>query len=303
MSKIIFGSGIVGLLAKEILGDDWKIIPFSRSRFFSFSPALDDNYIIRDEKIDDFMIDHLKAAPKHFYKISYSIGGQLESYSAPFCETWLNKIFGPDAPPQAAPYMKSRTTFFIYDIRINELYEALQNKYQKELEANADLAVDEIGDHHFTSHGTRHDFDVAINTIPFGRIIKLCGLNMTLETKQVWYYHIATPDLDFEGANQVLVVDPEFVFYKVNNVAPNRYIFHCLQDVPVPGPYFMQFMARFDLLDGTTIAEVIPVGTKPSPKQLRQLGVLCVGAHAEHDWCADVGSNIISLLRIKSRFG
>jgi len=47
--NIILGSGIIGLLAKLILGQDWKIIPFYRSRYFSFNPALDDNFIIRDE--------------------------------------------------------------------------------------------------------------------------------------------------------------------------------------------------------------------------------------------------------------
>lgn len=302
MSKIIFGSGIVGLLAKEILGSDWTIVPFSRSRFFSFSPALDDNYIVRDDKIDDFM-GHLGANPNYMYKVSYSVIGQLESHSPPLCDAWLGKIFGSNAPPQAAIYMRSRTSFFVYDLRINKLYEALQNKYKRELEQNAKLIITKIGDHFFEADGKRHDFDAAVSTIPINNLSKLCELNIGLETKQVWYYHIKTPDLDFEGANQVLVIDPEFVFYKVNNVAPNRYIFYCLQDMPIPGPYFMQFMNRLDILDGTTIEGVIPVGPKPNVKHLRRLGILCVGAHAEHDWCADVGSNIMTLLRIKNRFG
>jgi len=302
MNKVIFGSGIIGLLAKEILGNNWTIIPFSRSRFFSFSPSLDDNYIVHDEKIADFM-DHLNAKPNHMYKVSYSVLGQLETHNPQLCSAWLGKIFGDNAPPHAAAYMRSRTGYFVYDLRINKLYEALQNKCKAELEQNAKISITKIGDHYYEADGQRFDFEAAISTIPLNTLSKLCGANTQLETKQVWYYHIKTPDLDFEGANQVLVVDPEFVFYKVNNVAPGRYIFHCLQDVPIPGPYFMQFISRFDILDGTTIEDVIPVGPKPDVKYLEKLGIHCVGAHAEHDWCADVGSNIMTLLRIKSQLG
>lgn len=303
MNKVILGSGVVSLLAKEILGNDWTIIPFSRSRFFSFSPPLDDNYIVHDEKIADFM-GHLGAAPAHhMYKVSYSILGQLETYSPPLCNAWLGKIFGPNPPPQAVAYMQSRTGYFVYDLHINKLYEALQNKHKAELEQNAKIAITKIGDHYYEANGQRFDFDAAINTIPINKLHELCGINTRLDTKQVWYFHIRSKDLDFEGANQVLVVDPEFAFYKVNNVAPKRYIFQCLQDIPIPGPYFMQFMSKFDILDGTTIEDVLPVGPKPSTTHLEKLGITCVGAHAEHDWCADVGSNIMTLLRTKSQVG
>jgi hypothetical protein len=248
-------------------------------------------------------MDHLGTTPNYMYKMSYSVLGQLETHSQPLCDAWLGKIFGSNVPPQAPPYMKSRTGFFVYNLHINKLYETLQNKYDAELEQNSKATVTNIGDHFYEAGGKRFDFDAAISTIPINKLNELCSANAQLETKQVWYYHIKTPDLDFEGANQVLTVDPEFIFYKVNNVAKNRYIFHCLQDIPVPGPYFMQFMNRFDILDGTTIEDVIPVGPKPNIKHINRLGISCVGAHAEHDWCADVGSNIMTLLRIKSQLG
>jgi len=302
MNKVILGSGIVGLLAREILGNDWTIIPFSRSRFFSYSPPLDDNYIVHDEKISDFMA-HLGAVPNYMYKISYSVMSQLETHSDPLCDAWLGKVFGPSSPPHASVYMRSRTGFFVYNQRINKIYEILQNRYKDELKQNANIKITTIGDHYYEANGKKFDFNAAISTIPFNNLNDLCNINKQLETKQVWYYHIKTPDLDFEGANQVLVIDPNFAFYKVNNVAPMRYIFHCLQDIPIPGPYFMQFMNKLDIIDGTTIEDVIPVGAKPNVKYLRKLGVICVGAHAEHDWCADVGSNIMTLLRIKSRLG
>jgi len=300
MSKVIFGSGIVGLLAKEILGSGWVVVTFSRSRFFSYAPPLDDNYIVRDEKIDDFMM-HLGANPNYMYRIAYSVMGQLEPHNRILGDVWLGKVFGTDPPPHAAIYMQSRTGFFVYDLHINKIYEALQNKYGKELKENAEPTVTKIGDHYYEAGGKKYDFDTAISTIPINKLMELCGISARLETKQVWYYHIKTPDLNFEGANQVLVTDPEYAFYKVNNIAPNRYMFYCLQDIPIPGQYFMQFMNRLDLLDGTTIEGVIPIGSKPTVNTINNLGITCVGAHAEHDWCADVGSNIMRLLRIKNR--
>ena len=300
MSKVIFGSGIIGLLAREILGNNWIIVPFSRSRFFSFSPALDDNYIVHDPKISDFM-GYLNARPDYMYKVSYSVLGQLESYNQQICNAWLGKIFGSNAPPHASAYMKSRTGYFVYGIQVNKLYEALQNKYKVELEQNTKATVTKIGDHYYEMGDKRFDFEAAVSTIPINKLNELCGISIQLEAKQVWYYHIKTPDLDFEGANQVLDIEPNHVFYKVNNVAPRHYLFHCLQDIPIPGPYFMQFMPRFDIIDGTTIGEVIPVGPKPDTQYLKRLGVQCVGAHAEHDWCADIGSNIMTLLRLKSQ--
>jgi hypothetical protein len=43
--NVILGSGIIGLLTKKILGDDWILIPFKKSRYFYFDIPYADNYI------------------------------------------------------------------------------------------------------------------------------------------------------------------------------------------------------------------------------------------------------------------
>ena len=43
----ILGSGIVGLTARHILGADWQVVPFYKSRFFSSNPPLDDNFLFK----------------------------------------------------------------------------------------------------------------------------------------------------------------------------------------------------------------------------------------------------------------
>ena len=122
-----------------------------------------------------------------------------------------------------------------------------------------------------------------------------------LQARTVHYLHIETDDLDFEGINQVLVADNMFSFYKVTNVAPGRYLIYCHEEIPNPGIYFMSIIQKFDILDGTSIEGAIPIGTIPKLDAIEQFGIFCTGSSAQWDWCADVGSNILRLLRYSQR--
>ena len=214
---------------------------------------------------------------------------------------WLNKVFGEQVPSQAFACIKSRGDHFIYDIRVNQLYQHLQQKYNQSLIDNSKKGVvSEIGNHYLIWGGQRIDFDHMISTIQLAKLFILTKLpRIKLPTAQVWYYHVETSSLNFEGANQALVVDDNIDFFKVSNIAANRYLFYFSRDIPVPGPYFMQFMQQFDLIDGTTIAEAIPMGARPDLAALDKLGIECIGAMAEHDYFMDLGSCLVKLLRRK----
>jgi len=305
MNNIIFGSGIVGLLARIILGDSWTVIPFYKSRFFSFNPALDDNFIIADDKIDPFIKDFVPdIVPKKFiYSRAWSINGQLvKEWDEALCQAWLFKIFGVNIPPQAEPYMKTRMNLNVYDIRINQWYMNLQQLYLEELKAEAQKGkVTEVGDHYFIRDNVRHDFDNAVNTIPLNVMLELMGKTLDLPSKNVYYFHIETDSLDFEGMNQAMVVDNIFSFYKVTNVSPRRYLIYANEDIPNPGAYFMPIINNLEILDGTTLEGVIPIGPMPKLNTLEKDGVFSVGSYAQWDWCSDVGSNILRLLNYASR--
>jgi hypothetical protein len=297
---VILGSGIVGLLAKEILGDQWSIVPFSRSRFYSFRPALADNFIIRDERIDD-LIAHFGGKISFIYKTFYSLGGSLLPPNDMIINAWLNKVFGTDVPSQALPCIKSRGDHFIYNIRVNQLYNQLQHKHSQNLITDSKKGnISEIGEHYLIWGGQKIEFDHMISTIQLSKLFELTKLpHYKLPTAQVWYYHVETNNLNFEGANQTLVVDDNIDFFKVSNIAENRYLFYFSRDIPIPGPYFMQFIQQFDLIDGTTISEAIPKGQKPDLTLLNKLGIECIGAMAEHDYFMDLGSCLVKLLRLK----
>ncbi len=307
MRGVVLGSGITGMLAKELMGE-CTIIPFGKSRFFSFTPALDDNFIIRDEKIDDF-ITALGGKPNYLYKTSYSLAGHLFDNTEEIKTAWLAKVFGDNEPAHANIYMRSRGAFFVYDLKVNELYSRLQSKHMPELTQEAKKGRDiTIGDHFIRRGNETIEFDWLISTIPLPILMKSISLSspeinnlkrLPYRYRQQWYLHVETDSLDFEGANQALVVDGSIIFHKVANIAPHRYLFYLLDDVLRPGEYLMQFMPRFDILDGTTITEAIPLGNKPETTCLEKCGIFPVGSYAEWDWCADVGSNIMKLMRVK----
>lgn len=301
--NVIFGSGIVGLLARVILGDSWTVVPFYRSRFFSFNPALDDNFIICDDALDPFIQDLMGPTQRFVYNRAWSVQGELyKKWDAGLCRDWCAKIFGTQVPPQTEPYMMERMNLFVYDIRVNQLYDRLQQTYIEELKAEASKGqVTEVGDHYFIRNGVRTDFDNCVSTIPLDSLLTLMGQQPNLQARNVHYLHIQTDHLDFEGMNQALVTDQIFSFYKATNVAPKRFLIYCHEDIPNPGIYFMSFIPKFDILDGTSIENVIPMGPIPKLDAVENRGIFCVGSSAQWDWCADVGSNILRLLRYSQR--
>jgi hypothetical protein len=161
--------------------------------------------------------------------------------------------------------------------------------------------VTEVGDHYFIRGGVRHEFDKAVSTIPLDALCKLMNTDAQLPAKDVHFLHIQTKDLDFEGFNQTFVVDPIFSFYKAVNIAPGRFLIYCHEDIPNPGVYFMSFISKFEILDGTSIERAIPMGPMPNLSAVEAAGITCVGSYAQWDWCADVGSNILRLIRFANR--
>lgn len=295
MTNYILGSGLLALLAKKLLGRDWKIIPYGRSRFYSFNPALDDNYIIRDERLDDF-IGHVGGRPTHLYKISYSYQGGLHQ-SPELCEQWLRRIFGLDLPAHLPPLLRARTVFTVYDIRANVLYENLLNEYMPDIKESLSLGNPvAITPEQIKFSNTTLPYGKIVSTIPFPLLAKLLGKKIELPVKQVWFHHIQTSDLNFEGANQARIVD-DYSFFKCSQLSRDRFLFYSFEDIPTPGPYFAQFMRSFDILDGTTIENCIPAGDLPDMSWLHSHNIECVGSSANWDWGLDTASAIIRLLK------
>ena len=304
MRNFIFGSGIVGMVAKEILGD-WDIVPFRKSRFFSYEIALADNFIIRDPVIDGLIKDLGGSLAPIFYRRGYSHQGQLTPTADQIlCSLWLEKIFGTKVPSHATAYWSNRLTQAIYDIRINQIYENLLNKHYPTLKSEADkgqVTEINIGDHYFVRNGIKEEFDNIICTIPLNVTLSLMGIDLKLEYLPQHYVCVETPDLNFEGLNQVFVVDSAIDFYRVTNIAPNRYLFYSTKDMANIGAVLQHIVGRVNVVDGTVISDAIPVGDMVDLTHLESNGIYCIGSLAQHDWCADVGSNLLRLVSFAQR--
>lgn len=311
--NVIFGSGLIGLLAKEILGDSWDIVPFYKSRFFTHNPSLDDNFIIYDDEIDDIikqLSDYSNSIPiigrpRTFdYKISWSSQGSIiRKYDKNICEDWLYKIFGDKSSGQSEPYMRNRMDLKVYDIRCNNLYSQLLNKHYDHIKQQHVLGqVTSIGKNNFVRNGRTYEFDKAINTIPLDALFKLMKIDYNYEYKPIHYLHIATDQLNFEGSNQLLVADNDLSFFRVTNIAKDRYLFYFHKQENF-GLYLMSIIpGSFEILDGTVITDAIPLGFTPNLVNIENdVNIFSVGSYAQHDWCMDVGSCILRLIRYANR--
>ncbi len=299
----ILGSGLIGLLAREILGPDWTIIPFYRSRLFTFNPSLSDNFIVRNDEIDEFVRKELKASAFFDYKIAYSINGLLyKEHDDYICKDWCSKVFGLNYGLQLIPYHEHFMSFDVYDLRCNQLYAKLQEKYSNEIKKNLGLGIARgIQDHKILMDGKILDYDKIVSTIPLNALSALMGKKSDLAYRDTHFLHIQTQHIDFEGHNQALVVDKAFPFYKVTKLSENRYLFYFSEDLSNPGQFFMGLFKSFDILDGTCIKDYVPCGPMPNLTHLEESNILCVGSYAQHDWCMDVSSCILRLLRYSNR--
>jgi len=161
--------------------------------------------------------------------------------------------------------------------------------------------VTAIGNHSFTRNGVTEEFDKAISTIPLDVLSGLRRASIDLPTSSLYFLHIHSESLDFEGNNQLLVVDPGILFFKVTNIAPNRYLIYWTEELKDVGIYLMRVIESFDIIDGTSLENALPAGEIPDLRNLEEEDVFCVGGYAQWDWCMDVGSCILRLLKYANR--
>lgn len=317
MNNVIFGSGIVGLIAKKVLAGNWTVVPFGRSRFYSFNPPLADNFITSDKDLDPLVKDLCGDTRTFTYERAYSKGGQLVSEHDPaVCTEWLNKIFslqggrlsgstggGELVPGQALAYMGKRLSFPVYGARVNQVYQQLQNEFGTMLKAEAAKGqVTEIGKNYYVRGGQKHEFDRAVSTIPLDALLDLMSMdNSRLTYADEHFVLVKSSNIDLEGYNQALVVDAMIDFYRVTNIAPQLYMFCFLNDIPMPGNYLMPIIGAAEIYEGTRISKAIPTGPTPDLSWMDEYGIACIGSYAQHDPFADVGSNMLKLVRMAQK--
>lgn len=293
--NIILGGGLIALIARDILGDDWKIIPMGKSLYYSFNPPLADNYVIKDDAIDNYM-DQFTLIPV-YTKLAFSIAGQLTHNPAIALDPWLQKVYGPEIPPQTPGYWRRHLEYFSYG-DCADINARLQQRYMGELVSGEEKfgKATAISDHRITTTKTVLEYDNIISTIPLPALMKMLGYGVNLPSKDLYCYHLRT-DWDFEGSSHILVADREIEFYKVTKINQVNFVFYANKQIMQPGRYFMGFLKKFDLIGEVHLPEATPCGPIPDFQHVKDANILPVGSNAAWDDCLDVGSCIKRLLK------
>jgi hypothetical protein len=296
--RFILGSGIGGLLAREILGDGWQLIPFGKSRFYSHSPPIADDFITRTDDTVKLLSNIGRSTDARHYQMAYSFCGELIFSDESFVKLeFIDKLFGQDEHPLAQRLLRSELV--VHTTKASDLYGLLFEKFKTEILTSIEKfgVVDKIRDHCLKMQNGTFEYDHIISTIPLDVLYEYVGNNAVLPYKDCWYYHIKTPSLNFEGAQQVYVADKLFDFYKVNRISDNEYIFHCLRDLNEPLRYLGAFLKdKLEILNTTSLKKAIPVGAPPIVK-LDDISP--IGCHAQWDYFVDIASTIKRICKLQ----
>lgn len=304
--NLILGSGLIGNLARKILGGSWEWAPFKRSRYFSFEIPFADNFVVFDKTVDDFMRQFGNQTPI-FYKRPISYQGMLMYQDLPIVQDpYLRKLYGDDVPPLAKTLLRS--TFTIYPMSALELHHALEEQH-KDLVGTGVRKFGEVNEidlntktitcfHKTTGQATKFEFDKVISTIPLNALFRLCKLSdSSLKAKAICYYHIATDAVDLEGAEQSLVADLDIKFFNVYRTKKNHYVFCTFEPLENPLQYFGGILNfKIDILEARRIEDALPISLAPDLSFLASKGITCVGSNAQWDDLMDVSSCVKRLL-------
>jgi len=302
--KWILGSGLAGLLARAILGSEYKLIPMAKSRLYSFNPALADNYLSQDQRYEDFVTNlGFDVSKVVFYRKGFSLGGDIVKEAPETVkEAWLNRLFDYEPPGHLNLVVNKKMNTAVYaGVRLNEMYAKLQERFKSEINEQLQLGnVLSINDGHIQFSTGLRDYSKIISTIPLPALDKLCGVNIPRKAHDVSFLHVSTSDLNFEGLNQLLVVDEGIPFYKCTQLGPDRYLFYFKGDLENNGLTLMPFLRSYDVIDGTLINNYIPADPLDHLKYYESKQIECLGTFGRWDFAMDGPSTLLHIMRLKA---
>lgn len=298
--KYILGGGLIGLIARDILGPSYKLIPMGRSLYYSWNPPLADNHIIKGEDIDEYIAQY--ATIPLYIKHAFTLGGHLTN-DMTLLPDWLNKMHDNKPQPHCEIYYKSHLEYWAMG-DCHKIYKSLQSKYKNEIAdgiSNGNAKAIDWRNHIIKTDKQSFQYDNLLSTIPLDALIAMAGINVHLSACDTWYYHVETPYLGFEGNYGVLVVDKSLPdIFKAIKISDNNYIFMANRQLKLPGAFFHLFIKDFRLIAETSVPRSIPCGLIQEITEFTDGGIKTIGSTASWDSCQDVGTCIKRLLKMRN---
>lgn len=302
--NIILGSGLNALLARHILGSDYKFITAGPSRFYGVNPAAADNFIYASDLLRPLESQLTKLSidiKRYQYRCCWSQQGELvRGFDKVSCAFWLAKIFGFNVPDHLRLVYEYRMEFDVYGTRVNQLYTILYQRYYEEMRASLNInQIQSIDSHKIVcDDGLIIDYDKCISTISLDELYGLMNYEHSLKGVDVSAILVETQHLNFEGFNQLFVVDPEIQFFKCVQVRENQYVFFFSGKIENPALHLIPFMHDFDLISGFYFPNCIPAGIMGDTTWLRPYGITTLGMSAQWDAAMDVSSCLHRIIKI-----
>jgi hypothetical protein len=299
--NFILGSGIIGYLAKEIF--DWHIVPFKKSRYYTFEIPFADNYIVLDKDIDNFMNCYYPHNVQIINKSAFSFKGGLINDDQTLRELYVNKAYNSNPHPSATKLLK--TIFSAYEVNVKQVHDMLFKKHIAHINDNikkyGEVVSINVQSKEIIFKTGKVAYDNIISTIPLDALCKYAGHTMDLPSSDLYVYHLASNIINLEGSVQCYVCDDNIEFYKVQKIGDDQYLFWSGGVIEQPYKYFGLFFGYdFEILEVVKIEKAIPLGVPPDLSCFADNGIFCVGSNAQWDDFMDVSSCIKRLLRHKS---
>lgn len=286
MNKFILGSGIEALLAKDLLGSDWKII--SPGKFNK--NVLVGEYLIYDERIDDYLFSLMGNHNINYLHNAISVNGSL-LYNNLFFNDYLSRIYNDNITINHISRVIKDFVQIVYNhINVYRLYDKLSQKYT-DIIYSKDI---KIQNHKLIIDNVEYEYDRIINTLPiyvFNKIfgtdiehvsydatIVLCSFSNEVESDVVYVLDREIPFHKFMKWNGM------YVLFFVGRIDKEpKIIYDILHNLNIYSVYTIDnYYHEFDLIDH--------IGND----------IYMIGRHARNDDAMTISDVVLNLMKFKS---
>jgi len=303
LNKFILGSGVVGLLAKHILGDQYTLIPYKKSRYYSFDIPIADNEIAFNDQTSELLSSLHILTKKQYFPTAVSLKGELFFNKNIWINPVVEKIYQDDPHPLAAKILSADID--AHSVTVKELYGHLMEKHSKDINAGLQMNIDSISTSKrtITIDGETFDYDRIVSTIPLYTLLNLTKTRSPLDADDYHVYLIATDAFNLEGAKRCFIGDLPIPFWKVNVIGQGAYQFFSNGEAAGAEAVFsLLTKGRFRIVASTKIDRAFPRGAPPVIllERLKSNDIECIGSNARWDYFYDISTCLNHLLKMKN---